>query len=167
MKNRFFPIILCVCVFTFLPAIHAQDKIVPIRAGIIGIDAHAASWTKIINNPEATGELAEITIVAAFPGGSPDIPQSMDLLKKAREPMEKLGVEMVDSIAALIKKVDVIMVLSIDGRTHLEQARPVIEAGKTIYIDKPIGGTLVDTIKIFRDPDAQYNGADRPYLHKS
>ena len=26
----------------------------------------------------------------------------------------------------------------------------MIEAGKTVYIDKPIGGTLVDTIKIFR-----------------
>ena len=122
----------------------------PIKAGIIGIDAHANSWTKIINNPEATGELADITIVAAYPGGSPDIPQSMELLEKAREPMIAAGVEMVDSIATLIQKVDVVMVLSLDGRPHLEQAKPVFEAGKTLFIDKPIAGTLADAIRIFR-----------------
>lgn len=128
----------------------AQDKILPIKVGIIGIDAHAPSWTKIINDPKAEGELADMTIVAAFPGGSPDIPQSMELLAKAREPMEKLGVEMVDSIDALIKKSDVVMILSIDGRTHWKQAIPVIEAGKTVYIDKPIAASVSDAIKIYR-----------------
>lgn len=122
----------------------------PIKVGIIGIDAHASSWTKIINDPEATGELADITIVAAFPGGSPDIPQSMDLLEKAKEPMEKLGVEMVDSIESLIAKVDSVMILSLDGRPHLDQAIPVFESGKTVYIDKPIAGSLADAIRIFR-----------------
>lgn len=130
----------------FLTNTHAE----PLKVGIIGIDAHANSWTKIINNPEATGELADITIVAAYPGGSPDIPQSMELLEKAREPMIAHGVEMVDSIDALIEKVDAVMILSIDGRPHLEQAKPVFEAGKTLFIDKPIAGTLADAIRIFR-----------------
>jgi predicted dehydrogenase len=128
----------------------AQDKPLPIKVGIIGIDAHAPSWTAIINDPKAEGELADMTIVAAFPGGSPDIPQSMELLAKAREPMEKLGVEMVDTIDALIKKSDAVMILSIDGRTHLQQAIPVIEAGKTLYIDKPIAASVSDAIKIYR-----------------
>lgn len=132
--------------FACLPALHAE----PIKAGIIGIDAHANSWTKIINDPDVEGELADMTVVAAYPGGSPDIPQSMELLEKAREPMIALGVEMVDSIDALIEKVDVVMILSIDGRPHLEQAKPVFEAGKTLYIDKPIAGTLADAIRIFR-----------------
>ena len=139
--------LLLLSVALFFDAIsHAE----PIKAGIIGIDAHASSWTKIINNPEATGELADITIVAAYPGGSPDIPQSVELLEKAREPMIAAGVEMVDSIATLIEKVDVVMILSIDGRPHLEQAKPVFEAGKTLFIDKPIAGTLADAIRIFR-----------------
>ncbi len=128
----------------------AQDKPLPIKVGIIGIDAHAPSWTKIINDPKAEGELADMTIVAAFPGGSPDIPQSVELLAKAREPMEKLGVEMVDTIDALIKKSDVVMILSIDGRSHLQQAIPVIEAGKTLFIDKPIAASVSDAIKIYR-----------------
>lgn len=122
----------------------------PIRVGIIGIDAHANSWTKIINDPNAGGELADVTVVAAFPGGSPDIPQSLELLEKAREPMVAAGVEMVDSIDALIKKVDAVMILSIDGRPHLEQAIPVFKAGRPLFIDKPIAATLADAIRIFR-----------------
>lgn len=122
----------------------------PIRVGIIGIDAHANSWTKIINDPNAGGELADMTVVAAFPGGSPDIPQSLELLEKAREPMVAAGVEMVDSIDALIKKVDAVMILSIDGRPHLEQAMPVFKAGRPLFIDKPIAATLADAIRIFR-----------------
>ena len=121
-----------------------------LKAGIIGLDAHAQAWTKILNNPEATGELGEMVVVAGYPGGSPDIPQSMDLLKRNTEPVRKMGVEIVDSIEVLLKKVDVVMILSIDGRTHLEQARPVFAAGKRVYIDKPLAGSLADAIKIFR-----------------
>lgn len=150
MNNPPLQLLLIAFALIALQPAHAQDQIVPIRAGIIGIDAHALSWTRIVNDPKATGELADMTFVAAFPGGSADIPQSMELLAKAREPMVALGVEMVDSIDALIEKVDVVLILSIDGRPHLEQAIPVIEAGKTVYIDKPIAATLVDAIKIFR-----------------
>ncbi len=128
----------------------AAEPTLPLKAGIIGLDAHARPWTQIINDPQAEGELADMVVVAAYPGGSPDIPQSMDLLKAAREPLAALGVEIVDSIDDLLKKVDVVMILSIDGRTHLEQARPVFAAGKPVFIDKPVAGSLTDAIKIFR-----------------
>lgn len=149
MKNTLLKLLIISFTLLVFPS-QAQEKLAPIKVGIIGIDAHAPSWAKLINDPKAEGELADMTIVAAFPGGSPDIPQSVELLAKAREPMEKLGVEMVDSIAALIKKSDVVMILSIDGRTHLKQAIPVIEAGKTLYIDKPIAASVSDALKIYR-----------------
>ena len=120
-----------------------------LRAGIIGCDAHALSWTRILNDPQAKGELAEMRVVAAYPGGSPDIPQSMELLKRHVGPMKKLGVKMVDSIDALLEQVDVVMVLSIDGRKHLDEARKVFAARKPVFIDKPIAGSLVDAIVIF------------------
>lgn len=131
-------------------AARADEPARVLKAGIIGMDAHALPWTKIINDPKATGELAEMTIVAGYPGGSPDIPQSMELLKKSVEPVRAMGVEIVDSIDALLKKVDVVLLLSIDGRTHLKQARPVFAAGKPVFIDKPIAGSLADAIEIFR-----------------
>ena len=53
-------------------------------------------------------------------------------------------------IDALIEKVDVVLVLSIDGRKHLEQAKPVFAAGKPVFIDKPIAGSLADAVRIFQ-----------------
>ncbi len=128
----------------------AAEPAAPLRAGIIGLDAHASSWTRILNAPDAEGELAEMTVVAGYPAGSPDIPQSMELLKKGIETFKKMDVELVDSIDKLLDKVDVVMILSIDGRPHLEQAKPVIEAGKPVFIDKPIAASVADAIKIYQ-----------------
>ena len=126
-----------------------DEQPLPLKAGIIGLDAHALPWTKIINEPGATGELADMVVVAAYPGGSPDIPQSMELLAARQGPIAELGVEIVDSIDELLMKVDVVMILSIDGRAHLEQAKPVFAAGKPVFIDKPIAASLTNAIQIF------------------
>jgi len=122
----------------------------PIRVGIIGMDAHALPWTQIINGPKVAGELAEMRIVAGYPGGSPDLPASMEILSKSVEPCRKLGVEIVDSIEQLLGKVDGVLLLSIDGRAHLAQARPVFAARKPVFIDKPIATSLADAILIYR-----------------
>ena len=133
------------------PAAFAADGLsLPLKAGIIGCDAHALAWIRILNDPKASGELADMVVVAAYAGGSPDIPQRMELLKRQVGPIAKLGVDMVDSIDDLLKKFDVVMLLSIDGRKHLEEARPVFAAGKPVFIDKPIAGSLADAITIFR-----------------
>jgi predicted dehydrogenase len=113
------------------------------------MDAHALAWTRILNNPQAEGELQDLVVVAAYPGGSPDIPQSMQLLEKAMQPIRHMNVEIVDSISQLVKMVDAVMILSIDGRTHLQQARPVIAAGKPLFIDKPLAASLSEARQIF------------------
>ncbi len=143
--------LITVCLLSAVgPQAYAADVAGRLKAGIIGMDAHALPWTKILNDPQVSGELAEMVIVAAYPGGSPDIPQSMELLNSQIEPVRELGVEIVDSIDTLLEKVDVVLLLSIDGRTHLEQVRPVFAAGKRVFIDKPIAGSLKDAIKIFQ-----------------
>ncbi|HEX6962188.1 MAG TPA: hypothetical protein VF175_10000, partial [Lacipirellula sp.] len=49
----------------------------PLRAGIVGCDtSHVVAFTKLINDPAATGPLANVEVVCAFPGGSPDLPAS-------------------------------------------------------------------------------------------
>ena len=50
----------------------------------------------------------------------------------------------------MLKDVDVVFLEEVDGRPHLEWARPVIEAGKPLFIDKPLAGSLADCIEIFR-----------------
>jgi hypothetical protein len=56
---------------------HAAEPGKPMRAGIIGLDTgHVVAFTTMLHDPKATGELAEMRIVAAYPGGSRDIPDS-------------------------------------------------------------------------------------------
>jgi predicted dehydrogenase len=121
----------------------------PIRIGIIGCDtSHVPAFTKAFNDSKAAGELAGLKVVAAFPGGSPDIPSSRDRVQKFTEDLKTAGVEIVDSIPALCEKVDAVLLESVDGRPHLEQARPVIAAKKPFFIDKPMAGSLADAIAI-------------------
>ena len=131
----------------------AQDGSKPgaLRAGIIGLDtSHVSAFTQLLNGPHAEGELAGIRIVAAFPGGSADIPSSRDRVGGyTKELKDKFGVEIVDSIDELLKKVDVVFLESVDGRPHLAQARPVFQARKPVFIDKPVAGPLADAIAIY------------------
>lgn len=122
-----------------------------LKAGIIGCDtSHVPAFTAEFNHPKAEGDLAFIRVVAAYPGGSPDIPASRDRVEGFTQGLRAQGVEIVDSIPALLEKVDVVLIESVDGRVHLEQARPVIEAGKPLFIDKPLAGSLADAVEIFR-----------------
>ncbi len=128
-----------------------QEAKQPIKVGIIGLDTiHAVAFTEIINDPKATGSLVDIKVVAGYPGGSPDVPKSWDLVKGYTEKLRGMGVEIVDSIDELLPKVDAVLLESLDGRPHLEQARPVIEAGKPIFIDKPLAASLADAVEIYR-----------------
>lgn len=54
------------------------------------------------------------------------------------------------TIEEMCKNVDAVMIESVDGRPHLAQARPVIAAGKPLFLDKPMGGSLKDVLEIFR-----------------
>ena len=57
-----------------------------LRIGLIGLDtSHVIAFTKIINDPKATGSLANAKVVAAFKGGSRDIPSSADRIDKYTE----------------------------------------------------------------------------------
>jgi predicted dehydrogenase len=123
----------------------------PLRIGIIGCDtSHVTAFTKVFNNPQAGPEFAGMRVTAAFPGGSDDIPDSIGRVPQYTEELRTAGVEIVDSIPALLDRVDAVLIESVDGRKHLEQARLVIAAGKPLYIDKPVGGTLAEAMEIFR-----------------
>jgi hypothetical protein len=131
---------------------HAEESRPMIRVGMIGLDtSHVTAFTSVLNSADAKGDLAGVRVVAAYPGGSPDVPDSRDRLEGfTSELRDKYGVEIVDSIETLLGKVDAVMLESVDGRPHLKQARPVLAAKKPLFIDKPVAGSLADTIEIFR-----------------
>ncbi|MEX2122071.1 MAG: Gfo/Idh/MocA family oxidoreductase [Pirellulales bacterium] len=122
-----------------------------IKLGIIGCDtSHAIAFTEQFNNPDAAGELAGMRVVAAFPGGSQDIPASADRVEPFTGELAEMGVQIVDSIDELLGLVDAVLLESVDGRPHLDQVKPVFAAGKRVFIDKPVAGSLADAIEIFR-----------------
>jgi hypothetical protein len=137
------------CVLAVVACAGAAD----IRVGIIGTDtSHVPAFTKMMNGDASEpGHIAGARVVAAFKGGSPDIPESANRVNQyADEIHQKYGVEIVPDIAALLAKVDAVLIESNDGRTHLGQARPVIAAHKPVFIDKPLASTLEDAREIAR-----------------
>lgn len=123
-----------------------------IKLGIIGLDtSHVVAFTKVLNDATAKNHVPGGAVVAAYKAFSPDIPSSADRVEGfTKELSEKLSVKMAASIPELCSLVDGVLIESVDGRPHLEQARQVIAAKKRLFIDKPIGGTLADTLEIFR-----------------
>ena len=134
-----------------------------LRAGMIGLDtSHVIAFTKIFNGKDAEGSLASLRVVAGYPGGT-DIPSSKNRVKGFTEQLRGMGVRIYDSIPELIEDVDVVLVMSVDGRPHLDQVVPVLKAGKPLFIDKPLAGSLVDCVAIV-DLAKQY---DVPWFSSS
>jgi len=123
-----------------------------IRLGIIGTDtSHVIAFTKILNDPTSPDYVPGARIVAAFKGGSPDVESSSTRVDKfANELRTKWNVDFFSDITAMCRKVDGVLLESVDGRAHLGQARQVIAAGKPLFIDKPLASTLEDAREIAR-----------------
>jgi len=120
------------------------------RIGIIGLDtSHSTAFTKTINGPDAKPEFSGFRIVAAYPKGSNDIKSSVERIPGYIEEVKKYGVEITSSIDELLAKVDYVLLETNDGRIHLEQALPVMKAGKRMFIDKPVAASLEHAIAIF------------------
>jgi hypothetical protein len=123
-----------------------------LRIGMIGLDtSHVTAFTQLLNDPRHKQHVPGGKVVAAYKGGSDDLESSYTRVDEyAKQLQEKFGVEIVDSIEELCAKVDAIMLESVDGRPHLEQVKPVFAAGKPVFIDKPVAGSLRDAIEIYR-----------------
>lgn len=124
----------------------------PIRIGMIGLDtSHVVAFTKILNDPKDPDHVPGARVVAAYKGGSPDVEASRTRIERfTAELRDRWGIEIVPDIPTLCGKVDAVMLESVDGRPHLEQVRPVFDARKPVFIDKPMAGNLADVKEIFR-----------------
>lgn len=123
-----------------------------LRLGIVGLDtSHVTAFTKLLNDQNDPNHVPGGKVVAAFKGGSPDIESSASRVEGYTQQLkDRFGVRIVDSIEELCRQVDAVLLESVDGRPHLAQVRPVIEARKPVFIDKPVAGTLRDAIEIYR-----------------
>lgn len=158
MVSRFRQLELGMCLAVLIPiVIPAGSTVVgqakpPFRLGIIGLDtSHVIAFTKAFNDPTDPEYVPGVRVVAAFKGGSPDIDASRNRLEKfTTELQQKWKIEIVDDIPALCRKVDGILLESVDGRPHLEQVKPVLAAKKPVFIDKPLAASYRDAREIAR-----------------
>jgi hypothetical protein len=123
-----------------------------LKIGLIGLDtSHVIAFTELINNTTNKNHVPGGKVVVAFKGGSPDIESSRTRVDGyTKQLQEKYGVRILPTIEEVCREADVIMLTSVDGRPHLEQARPVIAARKPLFIDKPLAGSLKDAVTILQ-----------------
>lgn len=132
----------------------------PVRVGILGFDNYqAVEYVQFFNNPKAEGDLAGLRVVAAFPVTSADYPESTALTERWKKQMLSVNqnakdapppVKMVGSIDELLKSCDAVMIWSLDGRQHLQQATAVLKAGKRLFIGRPLASSPVEAVAIMK-----------------
>lgn len=127
-----------------------------IKVGIIGLDtSHSMAFTRLINDPEDEA-MKGYRVTAAYPYGSRSIESSYRRIDGYIKDIKEMGVEIVDSIQSLLNVVDVVLLETNDGNLHLEQSLEVFKAGKSVFIDKPVAGSLEDAVAIYKNAE-EYN----------
>lgn len=145
-----------------LPAtpIHAAETV---RVGILGIDNFGSvAYTEFLNRPHAEGVFEGVRVVAAYPIGSDDYPESAELAARwkkqllnmyqnPKDPKDAVPpIEMVESLDELLNRCDAVMIFSMDGRLHLPQATAVLKAGKPLFISRPLASSPADAVAILK-----------------
>jgi len=103
------------------------------KIGIVDLDtSHPANWIPIER------ELGH-EVVGVFDGGDVH-PAGYAKAFAAERNMPKVF----SSIDEMVAKVDCAIIHSCNWDTHVAKARPFIEAGKAVLVDKPIAGNLKD-----------------------
>lgn len=113
--------------------------------GIIGLDtSHSPAFAKYINSKDNG-----FRVTSAYTTVSKDIPASADRVEKFTGQVKEMGIKITGSIEELLDEVDYVLLETVDGRRHLEQAKKVFKSGKRVFIDKPVAGSLRDAVSIF------------------
>ncbi|MBL4575486.1 MAG: Gfo/Idh/MocA family oxidoreductase [Opitutaceae bacterium] len=122
----------------------------PLKIGLVGLDtSHVVSFADEFNDSTSANHIPGARIVAGFPGGSPDMELSISRVDGYTKTLrEKYDVEIVNSPEVVAEKADAILLTTVDGRLHRDQFSRIAEAGKPVFIDKPLAVCSEDAIAI-------------------
>jgi len=119
-----------------------------IRIGIVDFDtSHVVAFTQRLNHVGISEEqwVDGAKVVVGCPGESIMSPETIAGYTKT---MQEYGVSLVDKPEEIIGKVDAVLIESVDGSVHYARAKPFLEAGIPMFIDKPFTCSLEDAKKI-------------------
>lgn len=115
------------------------------KIGMIGLDtSHVQIFAEMLHDSENPYHIPGARVTTAYPGGSPDFPLSIGRVEGYTKFLADAGAEIVDSPAEVAQRADVVMLVSVDGRVHLEQFREIAPFCKLVFIDKPFAVTSQD-----------------------
>jgi len=109
------------------------------KLGLVGLcTSHPEAWVPVIR--KLTEEkIVDVEVVAAWDSGETR-PAGF-----AKEFCKKMSIaKAVDKMEDLLDLVDGVIVHTTNWDKHVEQARPFVEAGKSVLIDKPMAGNMQD-----------------------
>ncbi len=114
--------------------------------GVVGLDSsHVPEFSKRISGRQAAG-LSRCRVTRYWTDGRHDMPASE--VDKWRATTEQLGVQPAASMEAMLDAVDGVLVLSVNGARHEEQALAALQRGLPTYIDKPLANDLASARRI-------------------
>jgi predicted dehydrogenase len=118
---------------------------------LIGLDTtDAVTFTDLLHNPYNADHIPGAKVVAAFPGGSPDMQISASRVEGfTAELRDKYGVPIITSPEAVADAADVVFILSCDGRTHPGLFGSVAGLNRPVFIDKPLAISSADAKQIY------------------
>ena len=150
-RQTLIPIAFLIFFSSMLPA-DSVPGAKPVRVGILGFDNYQAlAFTQLFHKPpEDNPDLAGLQVVSAWPGGSPDLAETMTDIERWRPHLIKQGITIVDSIDEVLKQSNVVMIMTVDGRAHLQLAKHALRAKKPVYIGRPMAASLDDVIEMFQ-----------------
>ncbi|MBD3184902.1 gfo/Idh/MocA family oxidoreductase [Candidatus Poribacteria bacterium] len=108
-----------------------------IKLGIVDFDtSHVVAFTQRLNHVDAAGEqwVEGAEIVIGCPGTSLMSPERVPGFT---EQLKSYGIKLVDDPDEMIGKIDGVLIESVDGSVHYDRAKPFLEAGIPMFIDKP------------------------------
>jgi hypothetical protein len=113
------------------------------KLGLVGLcTSHPENWVPVIRKLTQEKRV-DVEVVAAWDSGETR-PSGF-----AREFCKKFEIpQPVDKLEDMLDRVDGVIVHTTNWDKHLEQARPFVEAGKAVLLDKPIVGNLCDANQV-------------------
>ena len=120
-----------------------------LRLGIVDFDSsHSIEFTRRLNHcgVDADQCVEGARVVLGCPGQST---MSAERIPGFTQQIQSCDVQLVDAPEEMLGQIDAVLVLSICGDAHLERARPFLQSGIPVYVDKPFAGSLAAAKEMF------------------
>ena len=120
-----------------------------LKAGMVGLDtSHCRAFLELLHHPANPHHVPGVQVIGVYPGGSEQFAFSRERVNEfAAEIDNRFQIPVYENIPDMVNDVDVLFLVRVDGRQHLEQFNQMA-VGKPVYIDKPFATSTADAAAI-------------------